>query len=144
MINEAQELIPVTAVLVDDEHRLDFLPTYFGPRLMMRGEALAYGWMRRLADSYNGGFWNYYTLTNGGFYMAPVLGRLQLEVAGNGYSGEVTADAAGIITTLFVLGQLAAETEGAAECDALIDRYYWLREYASGHAEAAQIYRAID
>ena len=69
MDNQAQELIPVTAALVDDEHRLDFLPTYFGPRLMMRGEALVYGWMRRLAESYNGGFWNYYTLTNGGFYM---------------------------------------------------------------------------
>ncbi|STX56406.1 Uncharacterised protein [Klebsiella pneumoniae] len=31
MDNQAQELIPVTAALVDDEHRLDFLPTYFGP-----------------------------------------------------------------------------------------------------------------
>ena len=85
MNNQAQELIPLAAVLVDDEHRLDFLPTYFGPRLMMRGEALVYGWMRRLAEGYNGGFWNYYTLTNGGFYMAPVLGRLRLEVDGNGY-----------------------------------------------------------
>ncbi|MGU9944976.1 antirestriction protein, partial [Bordetella avium] len=127
MDNQAQELIPVTAALVDDEHRLDFLPTYFGPRLMMRGEALVYGWMRRLAESYNGGFWNYYTLTNGGFYMAPVLGRLRLEVDGNGYSGEMSADAAGIVATLFALGQLAAETQGTDECDALIDRYHWLR-----------------
>ena len=144
MNNQAQELIPLAAVLVDDEHRLDFLPTYFGPRLMMRGEALVYGWMRRLAEGYNGGFWNYYTLTNGGFYMAPVLGRLRLEVDGNGYGGEMSADAAGIVATLFVLGQLSAETQGTDECDALIDRYHWLREYAGTHAEAAQIYRAID
>ena len=144
MSNEAQELSPITAVLVDDDHRLDFLPAHFGPRLMMRGESLAYAWMRRLAEDYNGGFWNYYTLTNGGFYMAPVLGRLHLEVAGNGYSGEMSADAAGIVATLFVLGQLAADTQGTAECDALIDRYHWLRDYAADHAEAAQIYRAID
>ena len=39
---------------------------------------------------------------------------------------------------------LAAETQGTDECDALIDRYHWLREYAGTHAEAAQIYRAID
>ncbi|MHB1438700.1 MAG: antirestriction protein [Thiobacillus sp.] len=26
----------------------------------------------------------------------------------------------------------------------MIDRYHWLREYAGTHAEAAQIYRAID
>lgn len=34
---------PVTASLVAEAQRLDFLPTYFGPRLMMRGEALVYG-----------------------------------------------------------------------------------------------------
>ena len=39
---------PVTASLVAEAQRLDFLPTYFGPRLMMRGEALVYAWLRRL------------------------------------------------------------------------------------------------
>ena len=37
---------PVTASLVAEAQRLDFLPTYFGPRLMMRGEALVYAWLR--------------------------------------------------------------------------------------------------
>ncbi len=143
MNNETQET-PVTAALVDDENRLDFLPTYFGVRLMLRGEALAYGWMRRLADAYKGGFWNYYELSNGGFYMAPELGRLRLEVPGNGYSGEMSADAAGIVATLFVLCQMANEVDGTDTADALIDRYYYLREFAAAHPEAGEIYRAID
>ena len=143
-MNDTQANQPVTASLVASNRRLTFLPTYFGPRLMMRGESLVYAWLRRLSEDYNGGFWNYYELSNGGFYMAPVLGRLRLEVDGNGYSGEMSADAAGIVATLFALGQLAAETQGTDECDALIDRYHWLREYAGTHAEAAQIYRAID
>jgi hypothetical protein len=61
----------VTASLVTGEARPDFLPFYFGTRRMLRGEALVYGWMKRLCKSYDGGYWHFYTLSNGGFYMAP-------------------------------------------------------------------------
>lgn len=136
---------PVTASLVAEAQRLDFLPTYFGPRLMMRGEALAYGWLRRLCEGYNGAYWHYYTLSDGGFYMAPNLAhRLEIEVDGNGFRGELSADAAGIVATLFTLGQLAAETAGTDAADALIDRYHSLAAFAGSHPEAAAIYRAID
>ena len=111
---------PVTASLVAEAQRLDFLPAYFGPRLMMRGEALVYAWLRRLCERYNGAYWHYYTLSDGGFYLAPDLAeRLEIEVDGNGFRGELSADA-------------------------LIDRYHFLRGFAAGHPEAAAIYRAID
>lgn len=112
---------------------------------MMRGESLVYAWLRRLSEDYNGGFWNYYELSNGGFYLAPELtGRLCLEVDGNGYSGELSADAAGIVATLFTLGQLAADNQSTDVADVLIDRYHFLRDFARDHAEAAEIFRAID
>lgn len=121
------------------------MPTYFGPRLMMRGEALVYAWLRRLCERYNGAYWHYYTLSDGGFYLAPDLAeRLEIEVDGNGFRGELSADAAGIVATLFALGQLAAEIAGTDAADALIDRYHFLRGFAAGHPEAAAIYRAID
>jgi hypothetical protein len=153
---------PVTASLVAEAQRLDFLPTYFGPRLMMRGEALVYAWLRRLCEHYSGAYWHYYTLSDGGFYMAPRLAEsLAIEVDGNGFRGELSADAAGIVATLFALGQLAAEaadreaaaseagdalTEVAASeaRDALSDRFHFLRGFAAGHAEAEAILRAID
>ena len=142
---QAQELAPLAANLVAEGDRLDFLPAFFGSRLMMRGEALVYAWLRRFCEGYSGGYWHYYTLTNGGFYMAPELSeRLRLEVDGNGFSGEMSADAAGIVATLFALGQLAAEIEGTDAADALIDRYHFLREFVDGHAEARAIYQAID
>jgi hypothetical protein len=144
-MNDTQANQPVTASLVASNRRLTFLPTYFGPRLMMRGESLVYAWLRRLSEDYNGGFWNYYELSNGGFYLAPELtGRLCLEVDGNGYSGELSADAAGIVATLFTLGQLAADNQGTDVADVLIDRYHFLRDFARDHAEAAEIFRAID
>ena len=144
-MNDTQANQPVTASLVASNRRLTFLPTYFGPRLMMRGESLVYAWLRRLSEDYNGGFWNYYELSNGGFYLAPELtGQLCLEVDGNGYSGELSADAAGIVATLFTLGQLAADNQGTDVADVLIDRYHFLRDFARDHAEAAEIFRAID
>jgi hypothetical protein len=112
-MNDTQANQPVTASLVASNRRLTFLPTYFGPRLMMRGESLVYAWLRRLSEDYNGGFWNYYELSNGGFYLAPELtGRLCLEVDGNGYSGELSADAAGIVATLFALGPARGRQPG--------------------------------
>jgi len=142
---QAQELAPLAANLVAEGDRLDFLPAFFGPRLMMRGEALVFGWLDALSEDYNGGFWNFYTLTNGGFYMAPAGDkRMRLEVDGNGFSGEMSADAAGIVATLFALGQLAAEAEGTDAGDVLIDRYHFLRDFAKTHAEAGVIFAAID
>ena len=136
---------PVTASLVAEAQRLDFLPAYFGPRLMMRGEALVYAWLRRLCERYNGAYWHYYTLSDGGFYMAPDLAdRLAIEGDGNGFRGELSADAAGIVATLFALGQLAAEAADTDAGDALIDRYHFLRGFAASHPEAAAICRAID
>ncbi len=136
---------PITAQLVADERRLDFLPAYFGVTQMMRGEALVYAWMCQLSKDYRGGYWNFYELSNGGFYLAPLKAkRLQLAVPGNGFSGEVSADAAGVVATLFALGQLAAEVEDGDAADELSTRYHLLRDFACGHEEAADITRAID
>jgi hypothetical protein len=136
---------PPTASRVPDNRRLDFLPTYFGPRLMMRGEALVYGWLRSLCASYKGAYWHYYTLPGGGFYLAPDLTeRLEIQVDGNGFSGELSADAAGIVATLFALCQLVAEVADTDMAETLIDRYHLLRDFAAEHAEAAVMFQAID
>lgn len=138
---EAQELAPVAASLVAEGDRLSFLPAFFGERMMMRGESLVYGWMDRLSEDYNGGFWHYYTLSNGGFYMAPATEkRMRMAVEGNGYEGEMSADAAGIVATMFALCQLAAETED----DHIIDLYHLLRAFLDDHPEGGLIFRAID
>ena len=130
---------PVTASLVDEKSRLFFLPSYFGQRLMLRGEALVYNWMKSLSEDYNGGDWNYYKLSNGGFYMAPASAK-PYRIACDGFEGEFSADAAGIVATLYALGQLANATED----DHLIEQYHLLRDYVGEHPEGILIYRAID
>lgn len=136
---------PITASLVTGAQRLDFLPTFFGPRLMMRGELLVYAWLSGLSKDYKGGCWNYYTLTNGGFYMAPATDKaMRLVVAGNWFDGVLSADAAGIVATLFALCQLTSEAGHTDAGASLADRYHFLRDFVASHPEAAAIYRAID
>lgn len=136
---------PIHATLVADNQRLDFLPAFFGPGSMMVEEFLVYAWMRRLSNCYSGGCWHYYTLSNGGHYMAPEMGgRLTLLVDGNGYEGSMSADAAGIVVCMFVLGQLMHQVNEGAAQDHLVEQYHALREFAVSHPECDAICCAID
>jgi len=139
---EDQDQIPaVTASLVADSDRLSFLPNFFGQRLMLQGEGLVFAWMSKLSENYNGGYWHFYTLSNGGFYMAPAFDEpMRISVEGNGFEGELSADAAGIVASLFVLCHLANLTEE----DRVIELYWGLRDYAATHQESNLIFRAID
>lgn len=140
------EQAPIKAWLVAEGERMDFLPAFFGKKLMMRGEAMVYAWMRSLCDDYIGGMWDFFKLSNGGFYMAPQMQeRLKIQVVGNWFDGEVSADGAGIIATLFALGQLCAEADSEGEAaKRLYQLHRRLLAYAAEHPESAQIGSAID
>ncbi|HFD2256033.1 TPA: antirestriction protein, partial [Legionella pneumophila] len=128
----------ITSKLVSDQQRLSFLPKHFGT-MMIRAEQAIYNTLKVMCSSYEGGYWRFYELSNRGFYLAPDMDEpLPIYVEGNGYDGEVSADAAGIITTLCVLNQLCWKTKS----DKTIQQYYLLRDYIEYHKEAADIYAA--
>lgn len=131
----------VTSTVVPESQRLSILPKFIGTKHMLRFEGLLYGWMRRLCDEYDGGHWNFYTLSNGGFYMAPALGtELRVQVESNYFDGSLSPDAGGLVACLFALNQLACETE----LDTHINLYHQVRDFSLDHAQAALICRAID
>lgn len=130
----------ISAVLSSEDERMLLLPRYWG-RYMMRFESLVYDWMTKLCEEYSGGRWHYYKLSNGGFYMAPTDNiRLTISWSGNGFTREVSADAAGIIAVLFAVGQLASESDS----DEIIEMYQWIRDFAGEHTERQAIFAAID
>ncbi|AEC18775.1 hypothetical protein PT7_0235 [Pusillimonas sp. T7-7] len=140
MSTQSTEPTIITAARVCEAQRLNFLPTMFGKHFI-RGEALVYHWLGQLCSQYSGGYWHFYTLSNGSFYLAPDLDH-SLPIVGpdNWFDSEVSPDAAGVIATLFALCSLANET-----CDdAIIERYHSLRDYISFHPEGSLIYGAID
>ncbi|MFL9933631.1 antirestriction protein [Paraburkholderia sp. RL18-103-BIB-C] len=134
----------ITAKAVPTVERLRFLPEFFTPRLMIQAEGMLYNQAGQLCADYKGGYWNFYRLSNGGFYVAPETDRrFNVSVQGNDYEGEVGADAFGVIVTLFLLGALVW-IDNADLREKFSDHYYQLRDFAKDHAEAGAIFRAID
>ena len=93
----------------------------------------------QLSPQYQGGFWNFYELSNDGFYMAPALERLLIE-SPNGYCGVVSPDAAGIIACLFSYSHLSFEPDS----EVFARHFHQLRDFAIEHAERSDILDAID
>src|SRR5882757_1623491 len=129
-MNTSTDLVPqkLEARQVPDDKRIDTLPRHFG-RYMMRVEDAVYTFMRDLAQEYRGGYWHFYELSNGGFYMAPQLDPLYVQVDGNGFAGQMSADAAGITACLFALSHLSFQIQN----DVLGWHYYELRDFALEH-----------
>jgi len=61
--------------LLPDAERADFVGAIFGLGFPLRVEPRMYGVASRLSPDYDGGFWHFYALANGGFYMAPDMDR---------------------------------------------------------------------
>ena len=136
---DAENLI-VTALQVSEERRIHTLPKHFG-RCMLQVERSVYVFMRELASQYAGGYWHYFELSNGGFYMAPQTEEtFEVLVEGNGFHGALSADAAGIAACLFAYSHLSFRIRD----EPLSDHYHSLREFAYGHREASLIFAAID
>lgn len=141
MTHVEEDSILVTATRVPDDQRMLFLPRVLGQNMQV-GETLVYDWMSELAPDYHGGFWVFYEISNGGFYMAPELDceTIRIRCAGNFYEGCMSPDAAGVVATLHALNDLAWKTRQAR----MIDLFHCLRNYAGDHAEGPEIFSAID
>jgi len=131
----------ITAQLVADDDRMDFMPKHLGLRNLMAGQNLFPAYLEKLSQDYKGGYWEFYELSNGGWYTAPRGDkRFNMAWSGNYYEGVMSADAAGITATLYALSHLANSTQE----DALIEAYHKLRDFAIEHAEGQEILSAID
>lgn len=130
----------ILATVVPENQRMAFLPKHFG-KDMLHAESAVYEAMMRLCRTYEGGYWNFIELSNGGCYLRlDTPGPLGVRVDGNGFSGEMSVDAASILATLFALNALSWERNDAA----FTDQYYLLFDYALQHDEKRKILRAID
>lgn len=139
MNTEKQELF-IQSHLVAGKQRLSFLPKHL-KKEYLSFESKAYNVMDNICTNYHGGYWNFYELSNNGFYIAPRLTEtLDIVIQDNGYRGRVSCQAAGIIATTYALNNLAWLTES----EVIIDKYYLLLDFARQHHEFKEIFAAID
>lgn len=130
----------ITATAVAESERIRCLPKHFGARMMIV-EHTIYHFMSQFVESYRGGLWEFYELSNGGFYMAPKIDSpVELGIPTNGFEAKVSADAAGIIVCLFALSHLSFKYED----ERIAEHYHLLFDYACQHPESSDICGAID
>ncbi|WP_145598723.1 antirestriction protein [Yersinia alsatica] len=134
----------LTATVVSANQRAHFWPQHFDsiPQWMSL-EPHVFGWLDRLCADYHGGQWAFYTLVNGGAFMAPETDsheKWTLFNSMNGNGAEMGAEAAGITACLMAYSHHACRTES----EAMTEHFYRLREYALQHFESNAIFSLID
>ena len=132
----------VTRELVPEDRRLSITEKLFGIHFPLRLEPVIYGITDRMAESYSGGFWNFYQLSNSGFFMAPAEDCIYHVTCDNMFEGDLSADALGITACLYAYSNLSFSDGRFARVCAC--HYHLLREYMMDHPEVRAILGAID
>ena len=99
-------LLPVTRELVPEDQRQAITEQLFSMAFPLQLEPVVYGVTDRMAEGYDGGYWHFYTLSNGGFYMAPAEDRVFHVKCQNMHEGDLSADALGITACLYAYSNL--------------------------------------
>lgn len=134
------------AKILTQSQRTSALPRAFGARVFLRVETAVYNFAGNVIPTYFGGYWEFVRLADGGFYMHPQMpGLVRVQVEGNGYSGEMTDDATGIVVCMLAYSNLSFALEHDTDAlERIVQHFYKLREYLCDHPEASEILRAID
>ena len=132
----------ITKQIVPDDRRTDHVDRIFGVHFPLRLEPVIFALADRLSKDYTGGYWNFYALGNGGFFMAPESDALFTVHADNGFQGKMSAEVFGITACPYAYSNLSfGDGESAEEC---AKQFHLLREYMLDHPEVGAILSAID
>lgn len=133
----------IVAVAVDDEDaRLKCLTDIAGQGIIrtVRLEHAFFNAMHIFDETYHGGWWNFFKLSNGGFYVALKDDKQFHMVSPNGFECDVNANTAGIIVSAFAYSNLSFGPNG----EAFGEEYHKLSDFIFQHPEAGTIHAALD
>lgn len=133
----------VTRTLVPEDQRLSHTAGLFGAHFPLAIEPLVYGITDRMAQAYQGGYWDYFALSNSGFYMAPDCDQTFKVSCDNYFTGELSSDALGITACLYAYSHLSFSKDQVFG-RLMADHYHRLRSFMFEHPEVAAILGAID
>jgi len=135
---------PTTRELVPEDQRVAVATSLFGVWLDLKLEPAIWQISERLARNYDqAAFFNWYILSNSGFYMAPDEEEV-FEVSSENYcSGTfLSADALGIVSSLYAFSHFShsGDWEFPKTC---AQHFQLLLHYALRHREWVAIERAL-
>jgi len=143
MNHENENPKAVTRSLIPEDQRLSHTAKLFDAHFPMVIETVVYGITGRMAEAYHGGYWHFYSLDNGGFYMAPDDEEVFQVSCDNYFAGELSADAIGITVCLYAYSHCSFSKDKVfgRKC---ADHYHRVKAFMLEHLEVASILRAID
>lgn len=141
-MNTQSAQIQVTREIVSEDQRMAVVEKLFGIHFPLKLEPVIYVVTERMAEDCSGGYWNFFTLSNGGFYMAPSDERIFHVTCDNMFEGDLSADSLGIVATLYAYSHLSFSNGRFARVSAC--HYHRLREYMFEHPEVRSILGATD
>lgn len=140
-LNEDATLI--TRQLVPEDQRLDTIEALFGAHFPLAIEPMIYGITERMAETYSGGYWRFWRLANGGFYMAPEGDQVYSVSCDNYFTGDLSADALGITACLYAYNHCSFSRDEAFG-RLMAEHFHLLRANMFTHPESVSILMAID
>ena len=124
--------------------RLYFLPHYLGRAHAVFQNRLFY-LAKQLLEPYDGGYWEFYHLRNGGFVMALDDDDTITVNSPNGYSASVDAETASIVVCLMTLSDLSFTLQvDSDELHKVVTSFHALREFALEHPNSNTILKLVD
>jgi hypothetical protein len=132
----------IANTIVPETQRLEVVDRLFGVHYALKIEPTIFNMAGHLAPAYDGAYWMFHILGNGGFYMAPRTDTIYAVRAENGYEGMLSADALGITACLYAYSHLSFGQGRLAEVCA--EHHHLLRAYLFEHQEVRAILQAID
>ncbi|GAB3656460.1 antirestriction protein [Ramlibacter alkalitolerans] len=132
----------LTSRRLSEHERIGHTAGLFGIRYLWV-ESYAFDTASSLCPEYDGGLWDFYVISNGGFYIVPAEGAAFQVVCANGFEGKLSAEAFGITVCLYAYSLLSfsPDADFAEKC---ATHYHLLRHYMLSHSEAPRILAAID
>ena len=136
-------IMNITCKLVSTHLRTKVTAQLFDLNFPMRLEPTIFSFADHMAENYSGGYWDFFTLSNGGFYMHPQSDGPFIVSCENGHEGSLSGDALGIVVCLYAYSHLSFCVGGGLD-EVCAEHYHRLREFALNHDEADGIFSAID
>ncbi len=132
----------ITNAIVPESQRMNVVDKLFGIQYVLVLEPAVFRFAETLAPAYAGAYWTFHTTSLGGFYMSPRSDAIFAISCDNGYEGNLSADALGMVACMYAFSHLSFGNGAFAETCA--EQFHMLREYVFQHPEAKAILRAID
>lgn len=133
----------ITRQQVAENYRMQHTANLFGIHFPLNIEPTVYSITSHIAPDYAGGYWDFYTLSNGGFYMQPATETMFDVICDNGYEGKLSGEALGVTVCLYAYSHLSFSDNDHC-VDIYAKHYHLLREFMLEHSEATNILKAID